>query len=426
MRKRILVISWFFPPINSSEGLVTFKLLNNSKYEYDVYTQHNNESWSYGQSDDIILGKNIRRIDSDAKDLNEFKKEAIDYFYENLDKYDIVMTRSMPEVSHIIGLEIKKIKPNIKWIASFGDPIGNNPFTLKVIKYCNPYSLDQRYVRHMGLKEIISPFRILRSLRYKMNYKKREKFFIEDNNELQKEIINKCDYIIFNNKFQQSYMLQDYKNKEDLIKKAVVLYHSYDNSLYKKIKHRNEKIVFTYVGSLDDVRSPHELFVALNRLNELDPELEDKVEFYFYGSMSDNEKLYLLNNDLLSFVRIKKNIDYLKSLEVMQKADWLILIDANISDITDQNIFFAAKLADYIGSKKRIFGITMLDGASSEILKEYNSLCLENNAEEILNYLYLIIYEGFSKKLNFDYAERFDAVTVACKFDELIGSIKGR
>ena len=46
--KRILVISWFFPPVNSSEGLVTYKLLNNSKFTYDVYTQNSNDNWSYG------------------------------------------------------------------------------------------------------------------------------------------------------------------------------------------------------------------------------------------------------------------------------------------------------------------------------------------------------------------------------------------
>ena len=46
--KRILVISWYFPPINSSEGLVTYKLLKNSKYQYDVCMQDSNDSWSYG------------------------------------------------------------------------------------------------------------------------------------------------------------------------------------------------------------------------------------------------------------------------------------------------------------------------------------------------------------------------------------------
>ena len=48
--KRILVISWFYPPINSSEGLVTFKLLNNSRYEYDVYTQKGATDFSYGKN----------------------------------------------------------------------------------------------------------------------------------------------------------------------------------------------------------------------------------------------------------------------------------------------------------------------------------------------------------------------------------------
>ena len=37
--KKISVITWFYPPVNSSEGLVTYKLLNNSRYEYDVFTQ---------------------------------------------------------------------------------------------------------------------------------------------------------------------------------------------------------------------------------------------------------------------------------------------------------------------------------------------------------------------------------------------------
>ena len=41
------VISWFYPPINSSEGLVTFKLLNRSEIKHDVFTQKGNQHWSY-------------------------------------------------------------------------------------------------------------------------------------------------------------------------------------------------------------------------------------------------------------------------------------------------------------------------------------------------------------------------------------------
>ena len=165
--KKILVISWFFPPVNSSEGLVTYKLLNNSKYEYDVYTQNSNDSWSYGKNDFLPLNKNIKSIYSNASNLTDFYKEGVKFFENNKNKYDIVMTRSMPEESHMIGLEIKKIKPEIKWIASFGDPIGNNPFTLKALQSNNPYSLRNRYQRQMGIKEILSLKRILKDIIYK-------------------------------------------------------------------------------------------------------------------------------------------------------------------------------------------------------------------------------------------------------------------
>ena len=126
--KKILVITWFYPPVNSSEGLVTYKLLNNSKYEYDVFTQKNSASWSYGNKETLENKDNVNSIFAKSNNLKDWKKEAIEYFKNNKDKYDIVMTRSMPPESHEVGLKIKKIKPSIKWIASFGDPIANNPY----------------------------------------------------------------------------------------------------------------------------------------------------------------------------------------------------------------------------------------------------------------------------------------------------------
>ena len=61
--KKILVITWFYPPVNSSEGLVTYKLLNNSRYEYDVFTQKNSASWSYGNNDNLENNRNIYKAE---------------------------------------------------------------------------------------------------------------------------------------------------------------------------------------------------------------------------------------------------------------------------------------------------------------------------------------------------------------------------
>ncbi len=414
--KRILVISWYFPPINSSEGLVTYKLLNNSKYEYDVFMQNNNELWSYGKDEALNINKNINKIISKAKEINDFYNDAINYFKINQDKYDIVMTRSMPEVSHKIGLEIKKIKKDIIWLASFGDPIANNPFSIKNLQIENPYKAR--------LSNFLSLKRFLKSLIHQRRCRISYKLLIKNNNKLQEKILNKCDYFICNNTYEKDYMLKDYSNKENLNKKAIIIPHSFDESMYTKgKKETSKKIIFNYIGHLDDIRTPHLLLEAIKKLADNDPNLKNKMELNFYGNVSDKEKLYIIDNDLLEIVKFKKNVSYLKSLEIMKQTDWLVHIDANLADIISENIFFAAKLVDYMGSKSKILAITMLNGISADILKNYNALCVEHSCEEIYNYLFLILDENYSKEPNTEYASKYSAPNVAADFDKKISKI---
>ena len=151
-----------------------------------------------------------------------------------------------------------------------------------------------------------------------------------------------------------------------------------------------------------------------------DSNLKDKVEFDFYGNMSNNDKLYIINNDLTDFVKIKKPVSYETSLKIMKNSDWLLHIDANIFDILNENIFFAAKLADYIGTGNKIIGLTMLDGASADILRKINALILTYSKEEIKNYLYLIIYKQFEIKMNKSALNEYNAKVVSNKFDQFI------
>lgn len=423
--KKILVISWFFPPVNSSEGLVTYKLLNNSEYKYDVYTQNNNNLWSYKQSDDIIVNKNINRIYSDATTLEKFKESALEYFAKNCENYDIVMTRSMPETCHEIGLGIKQIKPSVKWIASFGDPISQNPFTLKAINITNPFSLKNRYDRVFSFREIISLKRIIKSCVYKRRNRSTKKVYLLKNDILQEQIINACDYVIYNSIYQQNYMLKEYKNVEQLKEKSIILPHSFDENLYPKVKKtlKNDKIVFSYVGHLDDIRTPRLIFEAIKDLKSNFSDLAEKVEFNFYGNLSDNDKLYLLNNYLLDVVHIKKNVTYLESLKVMQESDWLLHIDANLSKIISENIFFAAKIADYLGTGNKIFALTMLEGISAEILRKNNALVVTYSKENIKNYLYLIIYKNYTVNMSKNAKQEYNAKNVAKKFDDEVKKI---
>lgn len=422
--KKIFVISWFFPPINSSEGLVTYKLINNSKLEYDVYTQKNNNLWSYTNSNDLKLNKNINAIYSESNNLEEYVINALKYFDENHDKYDIIMSRSMPEESHIIALKIKEKYPNITWISSFGDPISNNPYTLISVEKNNSYSLKERYNRHMSIKEILSIKRIIKYLITNKRIKDTLNNTVYKYTKLQEQIINISDYTIYNSEYQRNYMLKDYKNKEELSKKSIILPHTYDLNLYPTKKSKNKKITFTYIGHLDDIRTPRLILEALKELKETNPDISEKITFNFYGNMSKEDKLYIIDNELLDIINIKKSVDYIESLKIMKESDYLLHIDANISAIVNENIFFAAKLADYIGSSKPIIGLTMLDGISADILRSINALILTYSKNDIINYLYLIIYENYKIEMSNKNIDKYNAKKVSKTFDNLIKEVR--
>ncbi len=417
MKNRILVISWFYPPVNSSEGLVTYKLLKASKYEYDVFCQKGNASWSYGNKEKLPEAKNVKSIYAKTKELNEWIEEAVAYFQENKDKYDIVMTRSMPPESHIIGLRLKKIKPEIKWIASFGDPIADNPYVKLSISYPSPHSR----ANCKSFKGVISPKRIIRNSLFKVRYKKQQRAVLEKDLNLQNEVFKNADYMIFNSEYQKNYMLTDCK--DNIKNKAVVLNHSFDRDLYPETVEKNDKIKMTYVGHLDYLRTPHLLLEAISELKENDDKLAEKVVFEFYGNMGDSDKVLIIDDELTDIVKVKKPVSYLESLKIMKQSDWVFLIDANLTEVSDKNIFFAAKLADYIGSGSNIFGITMLDGISADILRNLNMILTSYSKEEIKNYLWQILYNNYEIKTNDEYKKEFDSIEVAKKFDDFISKI---
>ncbi len=418
MRKRILVISWFYPPVTSSEGLVTYKLISASQYEYDVFTQKNSTLWSYGNKDYLPESKNVNTIFANANNLEEWVKEAIEYYKQNKEKYDVIMTRSMPPESHKIGQEIKTINPNIKWIASFGDPIADNPYTKIALNYKSPHSI----ANCRSIKGVISPKRIVRQAIFKIRYKKQRKEYLDKDAKLQENVIKKANYLIFNSEYQKEYMLQKYE--ETVKEKAVVLYHSFNEKLYPEaIEKKEQKIKMTYIGLLDSIRNPSILFKAIKELYDKDKDLSKKIVFEFYGTMSDEDKLFIINNDLVNIIKIKKSVNYLESLKIMQESDWLLQIDANISEVNPKNIFFAAKLADYIGTGNKIFGITMPEGISADILRKLNAVVTTYSVENVKNYLWLIIYKNYNIEMNKEYREQFSNINVAKKLDNLIQRI---
>lgn len=418
--KKCLVVSWYFPPINSSEGICTFKLLKNSKMKYDVFTQKNDKNWSYDTNEDKLTAPNINTIFAKAKNINDWVAEGIQYCNDNINQYDFMMSRSMAPESHEVALAVKKEHPDIPWIASFGDPIANNPY-LTLIEKKSPHRVKGTGMINQRISYIVSPKRILKNMFWEYRdrkYKKKHTRLYRDPI-LQDEVLKNCDIIIFNNEYQKDFMLKGYG--DDIKEKALVLPHGYDKDFYedpKKIKKSKDKIVVSYLGHLDENRTPKNFLMALNRLKEEKPELYNKLEFDIYGNMDDKDKVRLVDYDLCDVVKFKKIVKYFESLRIMQESNLLLLVDANLGKVIPNNIFYAAKLADYIGSGTDIFTITMLDGPSADITKEVGGVVSSHSVEDIYNNLVMILEKKIPITNN--KSTNYDMKNIAKKYDEVV------
>lgn len=415
-----LVYSWFFPPINSSEGLVTFKLLKNSEYNYDVFTQKNDTVWTYGANENKLVSKNINPIFAQSDNGRDWVKEGVEYYEKNKNKYDFIMTRSMSPDAHKIALEIKKRHPEVKWIASFGDPISDNPFEY-FNRVNNPYAIKGNRFENLKIGYIISPMRLMKSAFWKLR-RKRYLMTIENESKkfkLQTSVLNQADRIILNNPYQKEHMLKKQKNRDVIEKKIIIIPHTYDKEFYaKKVHKNNEKIVISYLGHCDDERTPKCFFEALGRLKSKYDNISDKLIVNFYGDLSVKDKARIIDEEIYDFVKVRKPVTYFESLKIMQESDWLLLIDANLGQYINENIFFAAKIADYLGANNNILGITMEKGASADILRETNSIVSSHSSDEIYMYLSQIINNRcLHKTCN---QEKYNIKNVVGDYDKMV------
>lgn len=412
--KRILVISWFYPPINSSEALVTYKLLSHSRYAYDVFTQKRSDAWSYGRSMDVPEAGNVCCIEAESDDIRSWAEEAIRYFAAHRDDYDIVMTRSMPPECHQAGLRIKKRFPKVKWIASFGDPIKTNPYQHMNCELYSPNESHNLLNRNRGLAWRMNPKRILLAGAWLVRHNnavRRRRYLAK----IEEDTLRLADRILFNNRAQMRWMLGD---DEHLLKKAHLVRHTYEPELYPDAAGQTRtKLRFVFIGHLDELRTAMPLLQGVRALMDEKPDLAQRAEFLFYGDMADGDLAYLVKHHMLDLVQYCDPVPYLESLAVMRDADWVMHMDANISDASDENIFFAAKLADYFGSGSNLLAVTMPRGDVADVLRASGAQVLNFSANEIKQALYLMIYEGHTAKPDPEHIKAFSAHEVAAYFD---------
>jgi hypothetical protein len=255
----------------------------------------------------------------------------------------IIVTFGNPMSDHLIGLELKQ-KYGMPWLAHFSDPWIENPF------------------KHYSW------------------------FTMKLNSSLERRVVEQADRLVYTSLETSEVVLK--KFGENIKRKAQILPHAYDESLYPQTLERStSKIVIRYLGDLLWSTITCSAVSRASENSDLTAGVNSGCLFRFAGSTVD-----LKGNDLI-FERLPKGlvvfrptVDYLTSLSLMSSADGLLVIDAP----AETSIFLPSKLIDYIGAARPVLGITP-DGTAAKLINELgDGWRILPNDEEIERYFCLL------------------------------------
>jgi hypothetical protein len=342
---KILFISTEIWSEKNPEGIVARKIVHGlieNKCIVDLLTIHKtnikeiNQEYTVKNNSNEILSKLQKKIigiekkkfvDSVKKDINIY----------NINTYDIIITRSEPFYIHEAGYFIKRKFPNIKWIASFGDPV-----------FLNPY--NSRYF----LKRYIAK-------KLETKYWKYADIVTHTNNtaidEYVKNGFNKENVIVLENPFVLAN--KTVKNKTCI---------------------NNESITFAYIGSLYGKRKikPVLDFLANNNNFEFQFFIIGGVRNSYYENRFGKLTKYLHEKDRqkilkpifkAGFQNKIKLLPFMNKNEldqyIAENVDVLINIDAHAGD---KNIFLSSKIVEYLQYQKPILNFS-IEGATVDFLR---------------------------------------------------------
>lgn len=369
----ILFIAYDYPPILSPESIQVQRralTLANNGHKIFVLTSHINPKFEFIDNSLIEKHKNIKIINTKKPifeilqnfifkllDLTDrkywWKKLAIKEAIKIVKNYeiDILYTHSTPLVDHIVGLNVKQEFPKINWIAHFSDPWTLNPY--KKYKFKWQHSLNRK---------------------------------------LEQDIFKTSNIVTVTSEKTKELFENEFEFLQNRIK---VLPHTFDKRLYKDYQKIDHKKIVVHTGNIYGLRTIKYFLEALSKID-----LEN-IEFHFYGKIKDSEIELIKEHNLENIVKVYPQVSYLKSLEVISKADYLLVVDAPI----ENSPFFPSKLADYIGANRPIVAFSSKNSATFDILRNIkndnlraSSDCIEE-IEEVL----LMLRNEKKEYVNIDY-----------------------
>lgn len=360
----MFIVPGSFVPFNDSVTLLSYKRLRNLDLEMDVFTFKGKEDAGLKKELDAdpefqkfhityttdldwaIPRYHPFRLPVSLFLMNKYVHDALKEFEKK--DYRYLFTSIAPGISHIAGYRIKKKHPEVKWYASFSDPFKGSPFKKADL---NDRSIIYRIAYGVGA-------------------------YCLYNDRYEELAVNNADRLIFICEEQRDFTLRQYPNYEELLKKSIVMPLTYipEWEMYRKILDApipsNEVRQAVHLGRLYGARKPDTFLEALKELKEEDEHLAEKIVFHQYSEIQAPDVRKVKEYGLEDLFIMHDRVSYEESIEIMKKADVLVLFDTLMPDEPTQP-YLPSKIVEYLLLKKPILGICGKNSPSYRILKEY-------------------------------------------------------
>jgi len=355
---RIFTIAWAFPPMTSGESVVCRRSLEYSQWMYDVCSGDTVSKAPVPKIDNVrIYPEKGRYITWSFRALRLFSK------LDRQNDYQVMLSRVMPEAGHFAGLLIKLLKPSIKWVVYFSDPIWNSPF--------------------INLRSLF-----IKDGSHRPNYLLMKVFGIPA-----KIAINMGNLLVFNNERLACYVLGAKYKK--LKHKVVIAPYGHEGVL-TVTREKREKFVISHVGQIYGNRTLDILVKAVSLLKESNPELYSKLEIQQVGFICDAERKKVLNSDIKECFQFIETVDYDESIRLMRLADYLLIIDPIFKN-SECNIYVPVKIFDYMSTGLPIVAIADNDSATADILNKIKGILVPHNTIEVYKSIEQLLLNGTTK-----------------------------
>ncbi len=369
MKTKILIISLYYPPINSiaSNRIASFtKYLDKNLFDIDIITVKSNSTLPLERRDNLTIyrvsqnpfdayckiTKNTNYVVRKFKALynivvkdylfKKFKLKALKKAVELYDvsSYDILLSSYAPELTHEVALEIKRKYPSIKWVADMRDEMSLNPFVTQ----------DKK----------------------------------DDLAHLEQNIFDVCDALTTVSKPILDDFIKLSSNKTILFRE---IRNGFDFE-FNNEKSKNNIFTISYIGSFYGSINPNNFLKAIGIL--LSNKKITNLKIQFIGNSGNFD----IPENLKKFIEVQSLVEHNEALELMKNSDALLLIHPN----TGRKGVYTGKLFEYLGMNKPILALVDTSDVASQLIAKANAgySVEENNIEEIQN-RFLDIYSQWEK-----------------------------